>query len=166
MALVAEQQSRSSTRRELARRCVTRSASSVPAFGHVPAPPVAPARTSVHVFEAGDGVGGTWYWNRYPGARFDSSWTYASPSPTSCCRNGTGASISRPSPRRCATATTSPTNSTCGGTSRSTAESCRRHTTRTPTSGSSHSRTAGVSARASSSRDRPLSAPPCRPSRA
>jgi cation diffusion facilitator CzcD-associated flavoprotein CzcO len=31
----------------------------------------------VHVFEAGDGVGGTWYWNRYPGARFDSeSWTY------------------------------------------------------------------------------------------
>jgi len=29
------------------------------------------------VFEAGKGVGGTWYWNRYPGARFDSeSWTY------------------------------------------------------------------------------------------
>src|ERR1700741_1587691 len=22
-------------------------------------------------FEAGDGVGGTWYWNRYPGARVD-----------------------------------------------------------------------------------------------
>jgi cation diffusion facilitator CzcD-associated flavoprotein CzcO len=32
---------------------------------------------SVHVFEAGTGVGGTWYWNRYPGARFDSeSWSY------------------------------------------------------------------------------------------
>jgi cation diffusion facilitator CzcD-associated flavoprotein CzcO len=32
---------------------------------------------SVRVFEAGAGVGGTWYWNRYPGARFDSeSWTY------------------------------------------------------------------------------------------
>jgi cation diffusion facilitator CzcD-associated flavoprotein CzcO len=32
---------------------------------------------SAHVYEAGDGVGGTWYWNRYPGARFDSeSWTY------------------------------------------------------------------------------------------
>jgi cation diffusion facilitator CzcD-associated flavoprotein CzcO len=31
----------------------------------------------VHVYEAGHGVGGTWYWNRYPGARFDSeSWTY------------------------------------------------------------------------------------------
>ncbi|HEY9569307.1 MAG TPA: NAD(P)/FAD-dependent oxidoreductase, partial [Thalassobaculum sp.] len=31
----------------------------------------------VRVFEAGSGVGGTWYWNRYPGARFDSeSWSY------------------------------------------------------------------------------------------
>ncbi len=27
---------------------------------------------SVKVMEAGDGVGGTWYWNRYPGARCDS----------------------------------------------------------------------------------------------
>ena len=26
---------------------------------------------SAHVVEAGDGVGGTWYWNRYPGARCD-----------------------------------------------------------------------------------------------
>jgi cyclohexanone monooxygenase len=26
---------------------------------------------STHVFEAGSGVGGTWYWNRYPGARCD-----------------------------------------------------------------------------------------------
>src|ERR1700722_15091979 len=32
---------------------------------------------SVRVFEDGSNVGGTWYWNRYPGARFDSeSWTY------------------------------------------------------------------------------------------
>ena len=31
----------------------------------------------VRVFETGSSVGGTWYWNRYPGARFDSeSWTY------------------------------------------------------------------------------------------
>jgi len=31
----------------------------------------------VQAFEAGSNVGGTWYWNRYPGARFDSeSWTY------------------------------------------------------------------------------------------
>src|SRR5436189_5848567 len=33
---------------------------------------------SVALLEAGDGVGGTWFWNRYPGARFDSeSYTYA-----------------------------------------------------------------------------------------
>jgi cation diffusion facilitator CzcD-associated flavoprotein CzcO len=32
---------------------------------------------TVRVLEAGDGVGGTWYWNRYPGSRFDSeSYTY------------------------------------------------------------------------------------------
>src|SRR5256886_12761482 len=32
---------------------------------------------SVRVFEDGGGVGGTWYWNRYPGAHFDSaSFTY------------------------------------------------------------------------------------------
>jgi cation diffusion facilitator CzcD-associated flavoprotein CzcO len=38
----------------------------------VASPPV-----RVRVLEAGTGVGGTWYWNRYPGARFDSeSWTY------------------------------------------------------------------------------------------
>ncbi|MDD9918554.1 MAG: NAD(P)-binding protein, partial [Rhodospirillaceae bacterium] len=31
----------------------------------------------VRVFESGSDVGGTWYWNRYPGARFDSeSWSY------------------------------------------------------------------------------------------
>ncbi|KAF2479775.1 hypothetical protein BDY17DRAFT_341333 [Neohortaea acidophila] len=29
----------------------------------------------VLVLEAGDSVGGTWYWNRYPGARFDSEST-------------------------------------------------------------------------------------------
>ncbi len=33
---------------------------------------------SVKVYETGTGVGGTWYWNRYPGCRFDSeSHTYA-----------------------------------------------------------------------------------------
>ena len=33
---------------------------------------------SVALLEAGGGVGGTWFWNRYPGARFDSeSYTYA-----------------------------------------------------------------------------------------
>lgn len=32
----------------------------------------------VHGYEAGDGVGGTWYWNRYPGARCDSESMYYS----------------------------------------------------------------------------------------
>jgi cation diffusion facilitator CzcD-associated flavoprotein CzcO len=32
---------------------------------------------AVRVYETGSGVGGTWYWNRYPGARFDSeSYSY------------------------------------------------------------------------------------------
>ena len=32
---------------------------------------------SARVFEAGSGVGGTWFWNRYPGARTDcEAWTY------------------------------------------------------------------------------------------
>ena len=32
---------------------------------------------SAVLWEAGSGVGGTWYWNRYPGPRFDSeSYTY------------------------------------------------------------------------------------------
>jgi cyclohexanone monooxygenase len=33
--------------------------------------------SSIRVFERGTGVGGTWYWNRYPGARTDSeAWVY------------------------------------------------------------------------------------------
>jgi cyclohexanone monooxygenase len=31
---------------------------------------------SVRVYEQGSGVGGTWYWNRYPGARCDSESVY------------------------------------------------------------------------------------------
>ena len=33
---------------------------------------------SLRAFERGGGVGGTWYWNRYPGAGSDSeSWVYS-----------------------------------------------------------------------------------------
>ena len=40
--------------------------------------PALDAGFSARLVEAGAGVGGTWYWNRYPGARFDSeSYTYA-----------------------------------------------------------------------------------------
>jgi len=35
-------------------------------------------KLKTRVFEAGDGVGGTWYWNRYPGARCDSESYYYS----------------------------------------------------------------------------------------
>src|ERR1700723_2355962 len=33
---------------------------------------------SARVYETADGVGGTWYWNRYPGARCDSESFYYS----------------------------------------------------------------------------------------
>jgi cation diffusion facilitator CzcD-associated flavoprotein CzcO len=37
-----------------------------------PLPALQAARTRPQgVFETGTGIGGTWYWNRYPGARFD-----------------------------------------------------------------------------------------------
>ena len=40
--------------------------------------------------EAGTDVGGTWYWNRYPGARTDSeSWSYCFSSFPSSWRSGT-----------------------------------------------------------------------------
>jgi cation diffusion facilitator CzcD-associated flavoprotein CzcO len=56
---------------------------------------------SVRVFEAGGGIGGTWYWNRYPGARCDvESMDYSySFSQTSCSRNGAGRSGMPHSPR-------------------------------------------------------------------
>ena len=46
---------------------------------------------TTRVFESGTNVGGTWYWNRYPGARFDSeSWTYGYSFSKELMRNGTG----------------------------------------------------------------------------
>ena len=58
----------------------------------------------VRVLEAGTGVGGTWYWNRYPArASTPKAIPTAIPSLRSCCRSGTGPSISPPSRRRCAT---------------------------------------------------------------
>ena len=61
---------------------------------------------SVKVFEDGGGVGGTWYWNRYPGARFDSeSYTYAYSFSRNCFRSGTGRSSFPGSLRTSATST-------------------------------------------------------------
>ena len=77
MALVAEQQSRSSTKARVG-SSVRYEVSIIGAGLSACTSSTGCARSaSVQVFEAGDGVGGTWYWNRYPGARFDSeSWTY------------------------------------------------------------------------------------------
>ncbi|MBK8959256.1 MAG: NAD(P)-binding protein [Proteobacteria bacterium] len=59
---------------------------------------------SVQGFEAGSDVGGTWYWNRYPGARFDSSPTATSfRFPMISSRNGPGRRSSPASPRSSAT---------------------------------------------------------------
>ena len=93
----------------------------------------------VRVFEAGSAVGGTWYWNRYPGARFDSeSWTYGySFSQGAARRVGLGASTLRRSPRPSAISIMSPTSSTCGATSSSTAASPPRITVTRRAAGSS-----------------------------
>ena len=83
-----------------------------------------PARSALTVASTrpGDGVGGTWYWNRYPGARcdfeiLDYSYSFSR-------RAGAGVGVDRASTRRsrrsCATSTTSPTASTCAATSSST----------------------------------------------
>ena len=45
---------------------------------------------SVRSFEDASGIGGTWYWNRYPGARFDSE---SPPRPPSAVGSGTGVTI-------------------------------------------------------------------------
>jgi cyclohexanone monooxygenase len=75
---------------------------------------------STRVFEAGSGIGGTWFWNRYPGARCDvESLDYSYSFSEELSRSGTGLSGIPPSPRSCATSSTSPTGSTCAATSSS-----------------------------------------------
>ena len=76
---------------------------------------------NVTLLEAADGAGGTWYWNRYPGARFDSeSYSYGYSFNEEILQSGTGQSISPPSPKPCATSTTSSTSSTSQSTCSST----------------------------------------------
>ena len=62
----------------------------------------------VVVVERADGVGGTWYWNRYPGARCDvESMQYSySFDPANSNRSGNGRSATRANPRSSATPTT------------------------------------------------------------
>ena len=87
--------------------------------------------------EAGD-VGGTWYWNRYPGARCDiESLPTRTRSPTSCSRSGAGRSATPRSRRSCATCSTWPTASTCAATSTSRRASSPPSGTRTSAAGRS-----------------------------
>ena len=71
--------------------------------------------TAVVLEEAGD-VGGTWYWNRYPGARcdiqtIDYSYTF---DPELEQRVDNGRRNTRPSPKSCAISASSPIATTCG----------------------------------------------------
>ena len=75
--------------------------------------PARPARPVAWVLEAGDGVGGTWYWNRYPGARCDSeSHSYCFTFDENCTGVAVDASAIPTRRRSGATSTTSPTAST------------------------------------------------------
>jgi len=69
---------------------------------------------SVRVFEAGSGVGGTWYWNRYPGARCDvESMQYSYQFSEELQQEWVWSERYAPQPEILATPTTSPTASTC-----------------------------------------------------
>ena len=79
------------------------------------------------VLDAAPDLGGTWYWNRYPGARFDSeSYTYGYSFSRELLDEWHWKERFSASPRTCATSTTSPTSSTCANTCSSTARSRRR----------------------------------------
>ena len=74
----------------------------------------------VRVFEEGTGVGGTWYWNRYPGARLIlKAIPTATPFRRNFWKNGAGPNILPASQKRCATSIMSRTSSTCAATSSS-----------------------------------------------
>ena len=72
-------------------------------------------------YEDGSGVGGTWYWNRYPGCRFDSeSETYGySFSEGTSAGMGLEGALSPASPRTSAISIMWRTNSICAATSSS-----------------------------------------------
>ncbi len=55
---------------------------------------------NVRAIDAASGVGGTWYWNRYPGARVDSEgYQYQYLSPKTSTNDGAGAKDFRASPK-------------------------------------------------------------------
>ena len=91
---------------------------------------------NITALEAGNDVGGTWYWNRYPGARFDSeSISYGYSFSKELLQEWDWRSASPASRRTCVTCSTSPKSSTSAGTSCSAARSSRRTGTTTPPGG-------------------------------
>ena len=76
------------------------------------------AGLTVQAFEAGDGIGGTWFWNSYPGARCDvESKDYSYSFSPELEQEWSWSERYPAQPRSCATSTTSPTGSNCGRTS-------------------------------------------------
>jgi len=85
----------------------------------------------VRVFEAGSGIGGTWFWNRYPGARCDiESMDYSYHFPRNSSRNGSGPSAMPLNPRFSPISNTSPIASSLGTASTSTPVSRRPPSTK------------------------------------
>ena len=98
---------------------------------------------SVRVFEAGSGVGGTWYWNRYPGARCDvESMQYSYQFSEELQQDWVWSERYARSRKSCATSTMWQTGLTCAATFSSTHGCIRRPLTRPRTAGFSKSATA------------------------
>ncbi|WOH52063.1 NAD(P)-binding protein [Bradyrhizobium sp. sBnM-33] len=94
------------------------------------------------VLDAAPDLGGTWYWNRYPGARFDSeSYTYGYSFSKELLNEWHWQERFRASRRIFATSTMSPTSSICANTCGSTAGWKRRRSTRAVIYGGSGSTT-------------------------
>ena len=69
-------------------------------------------------FEKGGGIGGTWYWNRYPGAKSDTEgFVYRYSFDKECSRTATGRRATSSRRTSSPTSTTWWTASTCGATS-------------------------------------------------
>jgi monoamine oxidase len=91
---------------------------------------------NVTVFEAGDGVGGTWYWNRYPGARCDSdSYIYCYTFDKNLLQEWNCPSAIRSRMRSCAISSIAPNASTSSPTSNSASGSSRSYSTKAPSFG-------------------------------
>ena len=116
---------------------------------------------TARALEAAGDVGGTWWWNRYPGARCDvESMQYSYSFSEELQQEWRGASCSPPSRRSWTTRATSPTASISAETSSSTPRWRRRVSTRTPIAGGSRPRAARSSPPATASWRRAASRPP------